>query len=157
MCSKSHQRRWNTRRSRTHCIQVCIARSTAIHREVDAASSNGSGTCHHRCTDGQIVAQDAGNAVFRAGLDPANQISRSPGSRDSSRWDAKFGNFSRRAPVIITEWISGAHFCDAERRNPPCNSFSTRRNMGLVLIANPSERRHLNIGFLPMHNDVERN
>jgi hypothetical protein len=29
-------------------------------------------------------------------------------------WDAKFGNFSRRAPVIITEWISGAYFCDAD-------------------------------------------
>jgi len=28
-------------------------------------------------------------------------------------WDAKFGNFSRRAPVIITEWISGGYFCDA--------------------------------------------
>jgi hypothetical protein len=27
---------------------------------------------------------------------------------------AKFGNFSRRAPVIITEWISGAYFCDAD-------------------------------------------
>ncbi len=29
-------------------------------------------------------------------------------------WDAKFVNFSRRAPAIITEWISGAYFCDAD-------------------------------------------
>ena len=29
-------------------------------------------------------------------------------------WDAKFGNFSRRAPVIITEWFSGAYYCDAD-------------------------------------------
>jgi endoglucanase len=28
-------------------------------------------------------------------------------------WDAKFGRFSRRAPVIITEWISGGYYCDA--------------------------------------------
>jgi hypothetical protein len=37
------------------------------------------------------------------------------GTQSASRvWDAKFGNFSRRAPVIITEWISGAYFCDAD-------------------------------------------
>ena len=29
-------------------------------------------------------------------------------------WDQKFGNFSRRAPVIITEWLSGGYFCDAD-------------------------------------------
>ena len=28
-------------------------------------------------------------------------------------WNAKFGNFSRRAPVIITEWLSGGYFCNA--------------------------------------------
>jgi endoglucanase len=28
-------------------------------------------------------------------------------------WDGKFGNFSRRAPVIVTEWISGGYYCDA--------------------------------------------
>ena len=26
----------------------------------------------------------------------------------------QFWNFSRRTPVIITEWISGAYFCDAD-------------------------------------------
>jgi hypothetical protein len=31
----------------------------------------------------------------------------------SSAWDAKFGTFARRAPVIITEWFSGAYYCDA--------------------------------------------
>jgi endoglucanase len=31
-------------------------------------------------------------------------------------WDGKFGNFSRRAPVILTEWLSGGYFCDAD----PC-------------------------------------
>lgn len=29
-------------------------------------------------------------------------------------WDKKFGNFSRRAPVIITEWISGGYFCNGD-------------------------------------------
>ena len=29
-------------------------------------------------------------------------------------WDAKFGNFARRAPVIITEWQFGAFYCDAD-------------------------------------------
>ena len=29
-------------------------------------------------------------------------------------WDAKFGNFSHRAPVIITEWLSGGYYCDAD-------------------------------------------
>jgi endoglucanase len=32
----------------------------------------------------------------------------------SKAWDAKFGNFSGRAPVIITEWLSGAYFCNAD-------------------------------------------
>jgi hypothetical protein len=29
-------------------------------------------------------------------------------------WDAKFGNFSREAPVIITEWISAAYVYNAD-------------------------------------------
>jgi len=29
-------------------------------------------------------------------------------------WDSKFGNFSQRAPVIITEWLSGGYFCNEE-------------------------------------------
>ncbi len=28
-------------------------------------------------------------------------------------WDGKFGNFARRAPVIITEWLSGGYYCDS--------------------------------------------
>ena len=32
----------------------------------------------------------------------------------SQIWDAKFGKFSQRAPVIITEWLSGGYFCDAD-------------------------------------------
>ncbi len=36
-----------------------------------------------------------------------------PYGQTRAAWDAKFGNFSRRAPVIITEWVSGAYFCDA--------------------------------------------
>ncbi len=32
-------------------------------------------------------------------------------------WDEKFGKFSRRAPVIITEWISGAYFCNEDTPN----------------------------------------
>lgn len=29
-------------------------------------------------------------------------------------WDAKFGNFARRAPVIVTEWHFGGFFCNAD-------------------------------------------
>ena len=29
-------------------------------------------------------------------------------------WDSKFGEFSRRAPVIITEWLSGGYYCDSD-------------------------------------------
>jgi hypothetical protein len=47
------------------------------------------------------------------------------------RGNAKSGNFSRRAPVIITEWISEGISVTPIRRNPPCNSFSTCRNMEL--------------------------
>ncbi len=38
------------------------------------------------------------------------------GQVDQTRaaWDAKFGNFARRAPVIITEWHFGGFFCDAD-------------------------------------------
>ncbi len=108
----------------------------------------------------------AGNAVFRAGLDPANQISRSLGSRDSYRVlaeaappgaAAKTGHHRLRqarrnnpkrmhrygtpslgtsreelqssSPSGFPERISVTPI----RRNPPCNSFSTCRNMELVL------------------------
>lgn len=27
-------------------------------------------------------------------------------------WDQKFGNFARRAPVIVTEWFFGGYYCD---------------------------------------------
>jgi endoglucanase len=29
-------------------------------------------------------------------------------------WDGKFGDFSRRAPVIISEWLFGGYFCNAD-------------------------------------------
>lgn len=29
-------------------------------------------------------------------------------------WNGKFGTFSRRAPVIITEWLSGGYFCNGD-------------------------------------------
>ncbi|MET9263868.1 cellulase family glycosylhydrolase [Amycolatopsis sp. NPDC004079] len=31
----------------------------------------------------------------------------------SQAWEAKFGAFSQHAPVIITEWLSGGYYCDA--------------------------------------------
>jgi hypothetical protein len=31
----------------------------------------------------------------------------------SGAWDAKFGTFAQHAPVIITEWLSGGYYCDA--------------------------------------------
>lgn len=38
---------------------------------------------------------------------------QAPGQKRQT-WDAKFGNFTRRAPVIITEWLSGGYFCNAD-------------------------------------------
>jgi endoglucanase len=36
-------------------------------------------------------------------------------------WDKKFGNFSHRAPVIITEWISGGYFCNDDTAQSTVN------------------------------------
>ncbi len=45
-------------------------------------------------------------------------------------WDEKFGNFSRRAPVIITEWLSGGYFCDAATPESPVKFVNTCKSMG---------------------------
>ena len=37
-----------------------------------------------------------------------------PAGQARLAWDANFGTFSRRAPVIITEWLSGVYFCNAD-------------------------------------------
>lgn len=37
-----------------------------------------------------------------------------PAGQTRGAWDGKFGNFSRRAPVVITEWGSGGYHCDAD-------------------------------------------
>jgi hypothetical protein len=47
--------------------------------------------------------------------------------------DAKFGNFSRRAPVIITEWISGAYFCDADTPESTVQFIQYLREHGIGL------------------------
>lgn len=72
----------------------------------------------------------AGNVVIADGLDVGQVIDGAPLLADSqvayashpyalaaqgqtkAMWDKKFGMFSRRAPVIITEWISGGYYCD---------------------------------------------
>lgn len=50
-------------------------------------------------------------------------------------WDAKFGNFASRAPVIITEWISGGYYCD---ENTPASTaeffrYLQNHNIGLEM------------------------
>ena len=44
----------------------------------------------------------------------AHPYAAHPFGQTRQAWDAKFGNFSRRGPVIITEWIAGSYFCDAD-------------------------------------------
>lgn len=48
-------------------------------------------------------------------------------------WDAKFGNFSRRAPVIITEWLSGGYYCDADTPTSTIDflQYLNRHHIGL--------------------------
>jgi hypothetical protein len=37
-----------------------------------------------------------------------------PGGQRRPAWDAQFGTFAQHAPVIITEWLSGGYYCDAD-------------------------------------------
>ena len=66
--------------------------------------------------DGLGVGQVLGGAPL---LDDAQVVYAShpyalhPMGQARETWDKKFGNFSRRAPVIITEWFSGSYYCDA--------------------------------------------
>jgi hypothetical protein len=48
-------------------------------------------------------------------------------------WDGKFGNFSRRAPVIITEWLSGAYYCDANTPKSTVEFLQYLQNHGIGL------------------------
>ena len=36
-----------------------------------------------------------------------------PDGQRSPAWQAQFGTFAQHAPVIITEWLSGGYYCDA--------------------------------------------
>jgi hypothetical protein len=48
-------------------------------------------------------------------------------------WDAKFGNFSRRAPVIITEWLPGGYFCNADTPQSSVDFIRYLQNHGIGL------------------------
>ena len=50
-------------------------------------------------------------------------------------WDAKFGKFSLRAPVIITEWVFGAYYCDADTANATSRflAYLHERKIGLEI------------------------
>jgi endoglucanase len=82
-------------------------------------------------TIGTIRETGARNVVIADGLDVGQVIDGAPLLNDPQVayashpyalhpqgqtpevWNAKFGRFSRRAPVIITEWLSGGYYCDA--------------------------------------------
>ena len=48
-------------------------------------------------------------------------------------WDEKFGNFSHRAPVIITEWVSGGYFCNADTPGSTVQFVQYLQNHGIGL------------------------
>jgi endoglucanase len=48
-------------------------------------------------------------------------------------WDKKFGRFSHRAPVIITEWISGGYFCNADTPQSTVRFVDYLQNHGIGL------------------------
>jgi hypothetical protein len=50
-------------------------------------------------------------------------------------WDGKFGNFSRRAPVIITEWLSGGYFCDPDTATSTVQFLQYLQERGIGLEA----------------------
>lgn len=77
----------------------------------------GSGAHNVVIADGLDVGQVLGGAPLLN--DPqvvyaSHPYALHPQGQTPKVWDAKFGNFSRRAPVIITEWISGGYYCDAD-------------------------------------------
>jgi endoglucanase len=54
--------------------------------------------------------------------------------QSSQAWNEKFGNFARRAPVMITEWHFGGYFCD---ENTPAATvaflqYINQRSIGVV-------------------------
>jgi endoglucanase len=51
-----------------------------------------------------------------------------------STWDKKFGNFSRKAPVIVTEWGTGYH-CDANTPASVVSFLQYLQNHGIGLEA----------------------
>jgi endoglucanase len=60
---------------------------------------------------------------------------KSSGSRDQTKsaWEKKFGNFSARAPVIISEWGIG-YYCDSKTPRSVLKfiDYLQRRNIGLI-------------------------
>ena len=50
-------------------------------------------------------------------------------------WDGKFGNFSQRAPVIITEWLSGGYFCDTDTAKSTVEFLQYLQERGIGLEA----------------------
>jgi endoglucanase len=79
-----------------------------------------------------VRAMGASNVIVADGLGVGQVIDGAPLLRDSQVvyashpyalhpqgqtrqvWDDKFGRFSRRAPVMISEWLSGGYFCDGD-------------------------------------------
>ena len=83
-------------------------------------------------TLGTVRSAGAGNVAIADGLDAGQVLDGAPLLDDAQvayashpyanaqrgqtpmAWREKFGDFSRRAPVIITEWLFGGYFCDAD-------------------------------------------
>ena len=68
--------------------------------------------------DGLLLAEELAGAPLLD--DPLGQVAyashpyaHKAAGQSPQTWDQKFGNFSRRAPVIITEWGTG-YYCDAD-------------------------------------------
>ena len=58
-----------------------------------------------------------------------------PEGQTRAVWDAKFGNFSRRAPVLISEWLSGGYYCDDNTPQSTVEFLQYLQNHGIGLEA----------------------
>lgn len=101
----------------------------------------------------QVVRQNgAGNVVIADGLGAGQVLDGAPLLNDpqvayashpyASRhygqtpqaWDAKFGRFARRAPVIITEWHFGGYYCDTDTPAATLGFLNYIRNRGIGVV-----------------------
>ena len=74
-----------------------------------------------------------------------------PAAQTPEAWDMKFGNFSHRAPVLISEWGIG-YYCDAQTPSSVATFLQYLQQHGIGLVAGtwdwaPADFRSVRFGF----------